>query len=313
VQVEQVLDDAHETVRQLKKEYPGPWMAAGWSYGGALVIEFASKYPDDVEVILCSSGVVDWPFLDYDYDRQVRETLGNACYRRLVRHAKNLEPETLFDANWQEREFLRVAVMGMTQFPKMERMKLGFQLLSFLPTPAFLRVLHRMDNRFEDGEAWRFARGVAARRVGPEEVAEGIHNWHTWRYQMCTEFGIVLASEDPEGLFTDTRDDFCEECRELFGENSPCAMGAERSGRQLIETLQVPLIYVAGGRDPLFSVCLEPSCEITNVTYFFVPEGRHAPDRDDPELAREVLSEMLKHVNANSVGSRRATIGKNTQ
>jgi pimeloyl-ACP methyl ester carboxylesterase len=298
VKIDQVLADAHEVVQQLKKEYPGPWMASGWSYGGALVIEFASKYPDDVEVILCSSGVVDWPFLDYDYDRQVRETLGNACYKRLARHAKNLEPEKLFDANWQEREFLRAAIMGMTQFPKLKRLKPGFQLLSFLPTRAFLRVLHAMDNKLENGEAWKFAQGAAARRVGPKEVAEGIHNWHTWRYQMCTELGVVLASEDPEGLFTGTRDDFCEECRELFGVDPPSAAIPERSERELIKTLPVPLIYVAGGMDPLFSVCLEPDCQILNGKYFFVPKGRHAPDRDDPKLAREVLSEMLKYVNA---------------
>ncbi len=298
VQVDQVLADAHEVVQQLKKEYPGPWMAAGWSYGGALVIEFASKYPDDVEVILSSSGVVDWPPVDYGYDRQVRKTLGNSCYKRLARHVKNLEPEKLFDANWQEREFLRATIMGVTQFPKFERLKLGVQMLSFLPTRAFLGVLHRMDSTLEGGEALRYARGAAAKRVGPKEIAEGIHNWHTWHYQMCTKFHIVLASEDPEGIFAKTRDGFCEECRALFGENSPCATGPRWSQRELLKTLPVPLIYVAGGMDPLFSLCLQPDYQITNGKYFFVPEGRHAPDRDDPKLAREVLSEMLKHVNA---------------
>jgi pimeloyl-ACP methyl ester carboxylesterase len=298
VQVDQVLADAHEVVQQLKKEYPGPWMAAGWSYGGALVIEFASKYPDDVEVILCSSGVVDWPFLNYGYDRQVRKTLGNACYKRLARHLQNLEPEELFDANWKEREFLRATVIGATQFPKFKSLKPGFQTLSFLPTRAFLRVMHRMDNMLEDGEAWRFAQGAAAKRVGPEEIAKGIHNWHTWRYQMCTEIDMVFTSEDPEGLLTSSRDDFCEECRELFGEYPPSAAAPQWSQRELLKTLQVPLIYVAGDMDPLFSVCLQPGCQMTNGKYFFVPQGRHCPDRDDPELAREVLGEMLKHVSA---------------
>jgi pimeloyl-ACP methyl ester carboxylesterase len=297
VRIDQALADAHVVVHQLKKEYPGPWMAAGWSYGGALVIEFASKYPDDVAVILCSSGVVDWPFLDYDYDRQVRKTLGNSCYKRLVRHMKNLEPKELFDANWQQREFLRAAIIGMVQFPKLKSVKPGFQLLSFLPTGAFLAVLHRMDNALEDGEARRFAQGAAARKVGPEQIAAGIHNWHTWRYQMCTEIDIVLTSDNPEGLFAGTPDEFYAECRELFGQDPPSASAPQWSPRELLKTLPVPLIYVSGGTDPLFSLCLKPDYKITNGKYFFVPEGRHAPDRDDPKLAREVLSEMLKYVN----------------
>jgi pimeloyl-ACP methyl ester carboxylesterase len=297
VRINQVLADAHEVVQQLKKEYPGPWMAAGWSYGGALIIEFASRYPDDVEAILASSGVVDWPFLDYDFDRQVRKMLGNSCYERLARHMKNLEPEERFDATWQEREFLRAAIIGSTLFPKLKRLQPGLRLLSFLPTGAFLRVMHWADNRFEDGEAWRFAQGAAAKRVGPKEIAAGIHNWHTWHYQLCTELDVTLVSEDPEGLFPHTGDDFCEECRALFGEYPPSAAAPQWSPRELVKTLPVPLIYVSGGMDPLFSLCLEPDYKITNGKYFFVPEGGHAPDRDDPKLAREVLSEMLKHVN----------------
>ncbi|MBI5117223.1 alpha/beta fold hydrolase [Candidatus Poribacteria bacterium] len=295
VRVEQALADAHEVAQELKKEYPGPWMVAGWSYGGALVLEFAAKYPDDVEVILCSSGVVDWPFLDYGYDRQVRKTLGDACYKRLARHSKNLEPVELFDANWTEREFLHATIMGVTQFPRLKRLKPAFQMLSFLPTRSFLRVMHRMDNQFGDGEAWRYAQASSARKVAANEVAEGIHNWHAWRYQMCAEIGGFLASEDPEGLFIRKHDDFCEECRELFGEDPPSAVG-EWSQRKLLESLAIPIIYVTGGMDPWLSVSVQPDYKIKNGKYFFVPEGRHCPDRDDPELARKILAEMLKRI-----------------
>lgn len=297
VRVDQVLADAHEVAQELKKEYPGPWMVAGWSYGGALVIEFAARYPEDVEAVLSSSGVVDWPFLDYGYDRQVRKTLGDACYKRLARHSMNLEPEELFDGNWMEREFLHAATMGITQFPRLKRLKPAFQMLSFLPTRPFLRVMHRMDNQFGDGEAWRYAQASAVRKVAANEVAEGIHNWHVWRYQMCAEIGGFLASEDPEGLFIRKHDDFCEECRELFGEDPPSEVG-EWSQRKLLESLPVPLIYVTGGMDPWLSVSLQPDYRIKNGKYFFVPEGRHCPDRDDPELAREILSEMLKRIDA---------------
>ena len=298
VRIEQALADAHEVVQQLKKEYTGPWMAAGWSYGGGLIVDYAAKYPEDVTVILCSSGVVDWPFLDYGYDRQVKITLGEACYKRLAKHFRNLEPTELFDENWLERQFLQGTTMGVTQFPNLKKLKPYFQMLSFLPTGLFMKVLHHMDDIFGDGEAWLYARASGAKKVGPREIAEGIHNWHTWRYQMCAEIGGFLTSEQVDGLFTRTRDDFCDECRTLFGEEPGAAEGPEWSPREKLETLTVPLVYVTGGMDPWLSVSLEPEYKIHNGTYFFSPEGRHCPERSDPELARKVMAEMLKYARA---------------
>jgi pimeloyl-ACP methyl ester carboxylesterase len=298
VRTDQALADTHEVVQQLKKEYPGPWMAAGWSYGGAMVIEFAARYPHDVKVVLSSCGVVDWPFVDYGYDRQVRKTLGDACYRRLARHSKNLAPKELFDADWKEREFLHATVMGVTQFPNLKKLKPAFKLLSFLPTRAFLSVMHRMDNWFGDGEAWKYAQASADSKVGAKEIAKGIHNWHAWRYQECAELGGFQGSEEPEAIFTRTKEDFCEECRALFGEAPAYATAPEWSQRELVESLNVPLVYVTGGMDPWFSVCLEPGYKIKNGKYFFVPEGRHCPDRADPKLAQEILAEMLKFAGA---------------
>lgn len=300
VRTRQALADAHEVVAELKKDYPGPWMAAGWSYGGGLVIEFAYRYPDDVAVILSSSGVVDWPFMDYGYDRQVRATLGEACYKRLAEHSKALEPEELFDKNWLEREFLHATIMGVVQFPHLKKLQPVFKLLTFLPTGAFVRVLHRMDDMFGDGEAWKYARASGATTIGPEEIAEGLHNWYVWKYQECTELGGFLTSESPDGLFTRNRDDFIAECRAQFGEEPQTAAGPEWSQREMVEALQVPLVYVTGGMDPWLSVSLEPDYKIKNGRYFFVPEGRHCPERNDPELARKVLAEMLRYAQPES-------------
>ena len=304
VQLDQVLADTHEVVSQMKEEYPGPWMAAGWSYGGGLVIEYAHKYPDDIAVVMASSGVVDWPFMDYGYDRQVRETLGSACYDRLAEHMANLEPEELFDENWLEREFLQATTQGMVQFPSLKKLQPVFKLLTYLPTPTFIKVMHRMDDKFGDGEAWRYARATGAKNVGPAEIEEGLHNWHVWRYQMCAEIGGFITSEvsqtsgEGAALFTRDRDDFIEECREQFGEEPLAVTSPEWSQREMAAELQVPLVYVAGGMDPWLSVCLEPDYEIKHGKYFFAPEGRHCPERADPALARQVLDEMLKHARA---------------
>ncbi|NQU08639.1 MAG: hypothetical protein HQ583_08760 [Candidatus Abyssubacteria bacterium] len=298
VRIGQALADAHKVVAQLKEDYPGPWMAAGWSYGGGLVIEFAYRYPEDVAVIMSSSGVIDWPFLDYGYDRQVRATLGEACYKRLAKHSKNLQPAELFDENWLEREFLYGTVMGVVQFPHLKNLQPLFKLLTFLPTGALIKVLHRMDDVFGDGEAWEFAQASGATAVGHEEIQAGLHNWHTWRYQECAEIGGFLTSEKPDGLFTRTREDFCGECRDQFGEEPRAAAGPDWSQREMVEKLTVPLVYVTGGMDPWLSVSLEPEYEIKNGKYFFIPEGRHCPERNDPDLAKKVLAEMLKYAKA---------------
>ena len=298
IRIEEVLADTHEVVSQLKEDYSGPWMAAGWSYGGGLVIEYAYRYPDDVAVVLSSSGVVDWPFMDYGYDRQVRETLGEACYNRLAEHAANLKPEETFDQNWLDRDFLYATAQGVVQYPNLKKLQPFFKVLTFLPTKTLVKVLHRMDDRFGDGEAWKYARATGATNVGPAEIEEGLHNWHAWRYQMCAEIGGFLTSEKPDGLFTRTQEDFCEECRVQFGEEPMAATNPEWSQREMTKELKVPLVYVTGGMDPWLSVSLEPDFEIKNGKYFFVPEGRHCPERADPELAQQVLAEMLKYARA---------------
>jgi pimeloyl-ACP methyl ester carboxylesterase len=297
VRIEQVLNDTHAVIHEMQKEFPGPWMAAGWSYGGALVIEFAHRYPQDISVILSSSGTVDWPFLEYGYDRQIKKTLGEACYKRLANHLRRLEPKKPFDDVWLEREFLQATIQGVVQYPSLEKMQPYFKMLTFLPTGVFIRVMHWMDNRFGDGEAWRYARATGAIYIGPQEVAKGLHNWRVWRYQMCEEFGGFLASEDPDGLFTRTFDDYREECRLQFRQDPAYATAPEEwSQREMAGNLAVPMVYVTGGMDPWLSVSLEPDFKIREGQYFFVPDGRHCPERNDPELAQQVLHEMLKYV-----------------
>lgn len=295
VRTSQAIEDAHVVVTELQKEYTGPWMAAGWSYGGGLIIEYAYKYPDDITVVLSSSGTVDWPFMDYGYDRQVLDTLGEGCYERLVQHAENLQPEKLFDDIWLEREFLQATVQGVVQYPDLEKLQPLFKALTYLPTGLFIKVLHRMDDHFGAGEAWRYARATGATEIGPAEVDEGLHNWYVWRYQMCAEFGGFISSEKDRPFFVRDREDFLEECRVQFGEEPMAATGPEWSQREMIPELKVPLVYVTGGADPWLSVSLEPGYEIKNGKYFFVPEGRHCPERSDPELARTILAEMLKY------------------
>jgi pimeloyl-ACP methyl ester carboxylesterase len=295
VRIDQVLADAHRVILELRDTYVGPWMAAGRSYGGGLVIEFAVRYPDDVSVILSSSGVVDWPFVMDAYDRQIRKTLGGDACRRLAEHATNLAPATLFDEAWLEREFLIALVHGVVQMGRMKQLQPYFTLLSHLPTRAFLEALHWMDNRFGEGEARRYALSNARRTLTREEALTGAYGWRVWRYQQRAQTGVFEVPVEPGGLMTRAAPDYVDECRALFGEDPPAATAPPWSPRARVETLRVPLVYVSGGMDPWAGLGLEPDDPFPRGRYFHRREGRHCPDQNDLDLAGEVLAEMLRY------------------
>ena len=295
VTVAQALADYHRVVARFRAEYPGPWMWTGYSYGGGLVIHFAAKYPGDLRVILSSSGVVDWPFTMDAYDRGVRNTFGETAYARLVRHVNTLKPESLFDAVWLEREFLIAVIHGATQYGRYSSLTPVMKLASFLPTGAFLGVLHWIDRGIAKEGAWNYATSNAKPTLSLEEKKTGRWDWRVWRYQQCRETGVFEVSVKPEGIFSRQRNDFIEECESLFKEYPAAERGKEWSPRAMVKKLSVPMVYVAGGMDPWMGLCLERDYPLNNGRYFYRPEGRHCPDyRDDPILAREVLAAMIE-------------------
>jgi pimeloyl-ACP methyl ester carboxylesterase len=295
VTIDQALADYDSVVQKFKQKYSGPWMAAGHSYGGGLVINFAASYPDDVKVILSSSGVVDWPFTMDTYDRQVRITMGDETYQRLVAHIKNLEPQQLFDSNWMEREFLIAFIHGMTQYGQYKPLLPVFKAFAALPTPSFLGVLHFLDDAVAQKGGWMYAASNAKKTLTHDEAVKGDYGWRVWRYQQCAETGIFELSAQPGGVFTRSKDDFIAESRALFGSDPKSATSAAWSPRAMLEKLTVPMIYVGGGMDPWLGLGLAKDYVIKSGRYFYVPDGQHCPDRDDVTLGKQVLAEMLKY------------------
>ena len=299
VRIDQAIADAHEVIRQLKKDYPGPWMVAGWSYGGGLAINFAVEHPDDAAVILCSSGVVDWPFLNVAYERQVKKTFGAGAFKRLIKHSNNLEPKELFDKNWVDREFLRVLVIGFTQMAEFKTLRPIFEILTLLPTQLLLKILRWTDKTQSEDKGMQYALSISKTKLTREEAASGGYGWRVWRYQQCTETGVFFSSEGDDVFFTRTPDEIRAECRALFGMEPSYGENPTWSPRAMLDKLKVPMIYVAGGQDPWFALGIEPDYEINSGKYFLVPEAQHGPDRDDPILARQVLDEMIKYAQTN--------------
>jgi len=296
VRIDQALADYHEVVRVFKEDFNGPWIGVGYSYGGGLVINFAVKYSKDIKAVLCSSGVIDWPFVIDAYDCQMRINFGEKLYNGLVKHINNLEPKELFDQNWLEREFLIAVCHGLAQMEELTRVQSTIEEKVNLPTQKLLEGLHKIDNEMVAGEGWRYAISNAKFTLSREEALSGKYTWRVWRYQQCTETGVFEISTKPNGIFTRTFDDFREECIALFHEEPRAAKGLEWKPRVMLKSLKIPLIYVCGGIDPWKGLGLEPDYKIDKGKYFHYPEGRHCPEKAKPRRGKQVIEELLRHV-----------------
>ena len=293
VSIPQALADYHRAVEILKETYTGPWMGVGYSYGGALAINFAYLYPEDVELILSSSGVVDWPFLAYGYEDQVRANFGDRLYGRIVKHVNNLEPEEVFDETWQEREFLLALVSGLAQLQQFEKYLPLFKALSMLPTPLFLKAMHFIDDNMALGAAWEYAYSRSSLTLSRDEAATGRYSWRVYMYQQCTEFFDFWMSKEEGGLYTRSVEDYCEECETMFGEDLLENSRDQWMVRDMVPELMVPMVYVNGGLDPWGDLCLEPDYPLENGVYLYYPDKKHCPDNKDAEIGAHVLSVML--------------------
>lgn len=296
VTVDQALADFHAVIQDLKKEYTGPWAAAGYSYSGGLVVDLAARYPDDLDAILSSSGVVDWPFTMDAYDSKLRVVFGEDAYQRLAGHIAALDPDEMFDQIWLEREFLIAFLHGMAQYEQYKPYLPLFKLAARLPTSGFLKVLHWMDDTIADQAGWNYAVSNSKRSLSREEALTMRYTWRTWRYQQCNETGIFEVSAEPGGVFDRSHDEFVAECRALFGEEQPrSATRPAWSPRDALETLKIPIVYVAGEMDPWEGLGVEADDALQQGEFFFAPGGRHCPEKSDAELGPRVFAALLQY------------------
>jgi len=296
ISIDQALADYHRFIETFKATYTGPWMAAGYSYGGGLVVSFAYQYPGDIKVILASSAVIDWPFYMDEYDRQVKINLGDGLYKRMTEHIQSLQPKELFNQTWLEREFLTNMIIGISQKGQFQSLLPVFRVLSYLPTRTFLGILRWLDIKVSKEAGWTAARAFGKKSLSRTEAVTGKYNWYTWKYQQCRRTGTMWISEDPVGLFPKSRDDNFKECKAMFGEDPPAATNPPWNPRAMLENLSVPQVFVIGGKDPWTSLCQEKADWIADEDYFYSNDGFHCPDRSDVELGKKVLARMLAYV-----------------
>ncbi|MHA1674493.1 MAG: S28 family serine protease, partial [Promethearchaeota archaeon] len=296
VTIKQVMQDYHKVVSQYRGQFAGPWIAAGYSYGGGLVINFGHDFPEDVEIILSSSGVVDWSFLMDTYDQQVRLNLGSTLYGQLVKHVSKLKPKTPFDQNWIDREMILAFITGFSQMDTFNSLLPLFSLLARLPTSRFVKILRWMDRKFAEDGALNYALSNAKPQISSEEVKSGKYSWRVWRYQQFYETGVFWQSVGHKGVYQRTVEELTEECKILFGEAPPLLDKPAWNPLAMVQNLKIPLIFVCGGKDPWKGVCLTPLDKIPMGKYFYFAQSKHCPDILDPNLGSLVMEDILDYL-----------------
>ena len=122
------------------------------------------------------------------------------------------------------------------------------------------------------------------------------YTWRTWRYQQCDQTGIFEVSVEPGGIFDRSYDEFVAECRALFGEAQPrSALQPSWSPRATLDTLAIPVVYVAGEMDPWEGLGVAAEYRLRRGEFVFVPGGRHCPDTRDPEVGARVFATLLQY------------------
>ena len=281
VTVRQALADYHRIADTYRNRFGGRWIAAGYSYGGGLVIHYGALYPGDADVLLSSSGVVDWPYLLDSYEGQVKENLGGELYSRLIRHVDRLTPAVPFGKSWRARELLYAMITGVSQYEQNHTRLLGlFRLLAKLPTRLFMGALRLLDRVFAASAASDYVNSNSKCTLSREEALSGRFSWRVWRYQQFTETGTCWHSADPSGLYRYKPEDWAWECELLFGIKPTVLQKESWDVRSMVPKLRVPLVYVCGGRDPWKTVCLPRDYPLTKGRILYFDNAFHCPDRD---------------------------------
>ena len=286
LKIGQALADYSVVLGQLAARWTGRRMVAGYSYGGALAIQFARDFPQAMDVILASSAPVRWPFLIPEYSRYSRAHLGDALANRLYAIHKNLKATAPYDDRWRQRELLSATISGLTQRRNVQHLIPVISVLSYLPTSWFAAILDTLVPA--DGHAWPNSR--RPKTLTGNMARNEKSNWYMWKYQQCHEVGAFF-SENP---FSWSREDHIADCRATFGTAPPYAMGPKWDGASMIPQIEKPLVIVAGGRDPWAELGVKADHQFDHVIYISDPEGFHCPDREDPVLGRKLMNVLLK-------------------
>lgn len=288
VRVEYALSDYQRLITSLKKTYTGKWLAAGYSYGGALVLNFAHDYPQSVDAILSSSPPIHWSFEIPQYSKQARENLGEDFTKRLYDHINNIEVVEPYDESWQTRERYIVLISILSQRTDMQDTKDYLSGLSYLPTSMYTWFLEQLLP--EGVDDWAIKRIPQPLTV--EQAKGGRFNWYTWKYQQCTQVGSFFSGIP----FNYRLEEHIADCKATFGKEPEYLTAKKWDVASMIPQITIPQVIVSGGKDPWTQLGVKPDHSYNNIDFVYVAEGFHCPDKEDVQIGSSVMAKLRGHI-----------------
>lgn len=293
VKIDQVLADYKKLIDAYRAEFTGPWIGAGYSYGGSLVIDFASRYPSSVDVVLSSSAPIKYDFAFSEYGEYAEELLGETIADNFKRHMSALHPSEPYSKAWKSQSNVMAMTVGLSQIQAMQPLRSSISEIAPLPTPDFLKALEGNLPAGVNSQLAAWSELRIPRTISAEDARTGAYNWYTWKYQQCTEVGTFFIG----GIFPYSVQDHIDDCVATFGAQPAYLKAKPWAVSEKLTQVTDPIVIVSGGKDPWVRVGVQPDHKFTNIDYMYYPDGLHCPDRYEPKAGREVFNRLRTHLN----------------
>lgn len=294
VNSEQAVEDFHHSIEVLQQEFIGPWALIGYSYPGTLALRLAAKYPKDAAVVVASSALVHFPVAFTGHDEQMQKGWPAGLYDQMAGKIAALQPSAAFDQNWQDRLFLQYVFVGTVQYRAFSPLTGILQKMAALPIADFVTQLKLLDKKAASGLAakWSVAQGL--RTLSLADAETGKFHSRFWAFQQCEEFGTFFSAAGSTKIFPQTTQDYEDYCTAMFGHTPKVKAGWSIAGE--VAKMQTPVVFVAGDKDPWFSLGVQVADPRPPGEYLLVGGGHHCPDRDDPAIAKQVAESVFRYL-----------------
>jgi pimeloyl-ACP methyl ester carboxylesterase len=295
VSMEQALEDFHQVILSLKKEFQRPVVLVGYSYSATLAILLAAQYPDSVDAIYASSPTVRFPKVSYAHDEKMNQDWSPSLYQSMVSKVSLLSSAQLGDQQYEDRLFLQTLFVGSVQYARFSPLKNNLEKTSPLDLKTFLTTWKGIDQQLAGGLAAKWALGQNTLKLSLSEAQTLNYHSRYWAYQQCQELGSFFISVQANSLFPQTFDDYSEYCQKMFG-ILPQVM-AEWDIVSKLKNIEAPMLVVNGRKDPWLSIQVsEKDLLSQNTQLFMINDGYHCPDREDPVLEQKLILELFKRM-----------------
>ncbi len=304
VSVAEAVEDLHEDHAFIRKTLAltGPIVSYGGSYPGALALEYSRTYPSDVDVVVASCAPTTWlPVLDA-HAVALKARVSPEAYANFAKHVSSLEPKSLFHQNWQDREFLEVALEGFVQYKAYAGYTSVLEGAAGGTTSALLNTLHSLDDS-GGGEGRQYAVSRSATSLSRDEVMEGKSSWRVFFYQQCTGLGVFMGAKAAgQGVFPRQVGDFEAECKAMFGTYTPAGTWDLNGAPAEIAAGGSKVVLFGGKMDPWMSISIpKPDGSGTKDgavewfdtaygAYGWNEGGYHGDEFSDPVLAKSLFT-----------------------